>query len=40
MRWQENVEWILTGKKVASLNQLVQHQKKKKKPTRSQKYRE
>jgi hypothetical protein len=31
MRWQENVERILTGKKVASLNQLVQHQKKKKK---------
>jgi hypothetical protein len=32
MRWQENVEQILTEKKiasVASLNQLVQHEKKK-----------
>jgi hypothetical protein len=32
MRWQENVEQTLTGKKiacVASLSQLVQHEKKK-----------
>jgi hypothetical protein len=32
MRWQENVEQTLTEKKiafVASLNQLVQHEKKK-----------
>jgi hypothetical protein len=32
MRWQENVEETLTGKKiasVASLSQLVQHEKKK-----------
>jgi hypothetical protein len=32
MRWQENVEQTLTEKKiasVASLNQLVQHKKKK-----------
>jgi hypothetical protein len=32
MRWQENVEQTLTQKKVssvASLNQLVQHEKKK-----------
>jgi hypothetical protein len=31
MRWQENVEQTLTGKKiasVASLSQLVQHEKK------------
>jgi hypothetical protein len=29
MRWQQNVEQILTEKKVASLNQLVQHEMKK-----------
>jgi hypothetical protein len=43
MRWQENVEQTLTGKKntsVASLSQLVQHEKKKSYPTRSQKDRE
>jgi membrane-bound lytic murein transglycosylase len=43
MRWQENVEQTLTGKKiasVASLSQLVQHEKKKSEPTRSQKDRE
>jgi hypothetical protein len=43
MRWQENVEQTLTEKKVASvasLNQLVQHEKKKSQPTRSQKDRE
>jgi hypothetical protein len=43
IRWQENVEQTLTEKKiasVASLNQLVQHEKKKSWPTRSQKDRE
>jgi hypothetical protein len=43
MGWQENVKQTLTEKKiaaVASLNQLVQHEKKKSKPTRSQKHRE
>jgi hypothetical protein len=43
MRWQENVEQTLTGKKiasVASLSQLDQHEKKKSWPTRSQKDRE
>jgi hypothetical protein len=30
MRWQENVEQTLTGKKIASVaSQLVQHEKKK-----------
>jgi hypothetical protein len=32
MRWQENVEQTLSGKKVvsvASLSQLIQHEKKK-----------
>jgi hypothetical protein len=32
MRWEENVEQSLTGKKIASvgsLSQLVQHEKKK-----------
>jgi hypothetical protein len=43
MRWQENVEQTLTEKKnasVASVNQLVQHEKKKSWPIRSQKDRE
>jgi hypothetical protein len=29
MCWQENVEQTLTEKKIASVNQLVQHEKKK-----------
>jgi hypothetical protein len=43
MRWQQNFEQTLTEKKVASvasLNQSVQHEKKKSEPTRSQKHRE
>jgi hypothetical protein len=43
MRWQENVEQTLTEKKiesVESLSQLLQHEMKKSKPTRSQKDRE
>jgi hypothetical protein len=43
MRWQQNVEQTLTEKKVtsvASLNQLVQHKKKKSWPARSREDRE
>jgi hypothetical protein len=43
MRWQQNFEQTLTEKKVASvasLNQSVQHEKKKSEPTLSQKHRE